>query len=78
MAKSLLRHKIERAHGIVLSQTQGVDVGGGEPETYVVSLPRFVKLVACLVDKAPARGHNLERIREHFMSWRYMAKNCNP
>ena len=39
MAALSLRHHMERAHGVVMPQTRGVDVGGGVPETYVVSFP---------------------------------------
>ena len=47
MAASSLRHYTERSHGIVLPQVREVDVRGGGPEIYKVSLPRILKSVEC-------------------------------
>ena len=46
MVVSYLCHQMERTHIIVLSQTRGVDVGGGGTETYIVSFLRILKLLA--------------------------------
>ena len=51
MEEYSLRHHMKRTHGIVLPQNQGIDVGGGVAETYVVHFTRVLKLVACLVDR---------------------------
>ena len=63
MAVLSLHHHMERAHGLVLPQTQGVDVFGGELETYVVSFPWALKLVVFPVDSFPERENNPGRIR---------------
>ena len=67
MADLSLHHRIERAHGIFMPQARGVGVGGGRPETYMVSFPRVLKSVACLVGRCPVRAHKPGRIRENFM-----------
>ena len=36
MAESSLRYHMKISHGIVLTQTIGVDFGGGDLETYLV------------------------------------------
>ena len=41
---SLLQH-MEITYEIVLLQTRGIDVGGGGPETYVVSFMRLLESV---------------------------------
>ena len=58
-----LCHHMDISHGIVMPYTQGVDVGKGVPEKYVVSFPRVLKSVACLVDGFLAREHNLVILR---------------
>ena len=67
MADLSLHHRIERAHGIFMPQARGVGVGGGRPETYMVSFPRVLKSVACLVGRCPVRAHKPGRIRENFI-----------
>ena len=67
MAASSLRHQLERAHGRVLPQVRGVDVGGGGLEVYKVSFTRILKSVDCLVEGCPAKAKTPGRLREHFM-----------
>ena len=55
---------MERSHRIVLPQNRGVDVDGGGLETYRVSFPRLLKLVACLIDGSPERMKKPGRLRE--------------
>ena len=43
MVSSLLLHHMEHAHRIFIPHNRGVEVGGGGPETYVVSLLRVLK-----------------------------------
>ena len=74
MVASSLRHHMERAHGIVLSQNRGVDVNGGGPDTYVVSFLWVLELVAYLVDGCPERVNNPGRLREHFMYLHWKSK----
>ena len=62
-----LRHHMEISHRVFVPRTCGVDVGGGVPETYVMSFPRVLKLVVFLVDGFPTRAHNPGRLREHYM-----------
>ena len=44
-----------------------IDVGGGGPEIYKVSLPRILKLVECPVEGCPERAKNPGILVEHFM-----------
>ena len=44
-----LRDHMERSHGIVMLQTQEVDVGGGVPEIYAVPFSQVLKSMACPV-----------------------------
>ena len=41
---------MERAHGVVLTQVRGVDIGEGGPEFYKVSFPQILNLVDCPVE----------------------------
>ena len=43
MSAPSLSHHMDIAHWIVLTQTQGVYVGGGGPETYLVFFLRVMK-----------------------------------
>ena len=38
-----LRHHMEISHGMIMTQTWEVDVGGVGPETYVVNFPHVLK-----------------------------------
>ena len=67
MAASYLRQHMERSHGIVLPQVREVDIRGGGPEIYKVSLPRILKSVECPLERCPARAKKTGRLREHFM-----------
>ena len=55
MADVSLYHHMKRAHRIVMPHTQGVDIGGGGPEKYVVPFLHIMKLVVFPVDVCPAR-----------------------
>ena len=67
MSEYSLHHHMERSHGIVLPQNRGVDIGGGVPETYVVSFLWVLKLVDLPVDECPERVKNQGRLREHLI-----------
>ena len=55
MEALLIYHHMEISHRIVMPHTQGVDVGRGGLETYMLSLPCVLKLVACPADRCPVR-----------------------
>ena len=67
MVEFSLHHHMEITYGIVLPHTRGLDVSGGGAETYFVSFPQVLNLVAFLEDGCPARVNNPGRIRVHFM-----------
>ena len=69
-----LCHHMDRAHGIVIPHTRGIEVGGRVPDTYVVSFPCVLKLVVCLVDRCLARAHNPGRLRVHFMYQKWYSR----
>ena len=73
MAASSLQHHMDRAHGRLLPQVRGVDVGGVGLEIYKVSFPRIIKSVDCPVEGCPAKAKTLGRLREHFMfrHWKF-------
>ena len=73
MASSLCHH-MERSHRIVLPQMWGVDIYKGIPDTYMVSFPPVLKLVACTVDGFLERANCPGRRREHFMYWHWKLK----
>ena len=52
---------------------QGVDVGRGGLEKYVVLFSWVLKLVGCPVDVCLARVNNLGIIRVYFMYWNWKA-----
>ena len=58
---------MERAHGRVLSQVRGVDVGEGGMEVYKVSFPWILKAVYCQVEGCPDKAKTPRRLREPFM-----------
>ena len=47
MVASSLLHHMEITHGVVLPHNRGADIGRGGMETYMVSFPGVLKLVAC-------------------------------
>ena len=65
-ASSRIQH-MEIAHGIVLLQVRGVDVGGGGLEVYKVSFHWILKLVDCPVEGCPAKEETPGRLKENFM-----------
>ena len=64
MSASSLRHHMKRAHGIILPQVRGMDVGGGGMGVYKVSFPRILKLVECPVEGCPSKAKTPGRLRE--------------
>ena len=74
MVELSLRHHMEHDHGTVMPHTQGVDVGRGVPETYMVSFPWLLKSMVCPLDEFPTREHNPGRIRENFMDRHWKGK----
>ena len=54
-------------HGVSAPQTRGVDKGGGEPGTYVVSFPRVLKTVKYPVPGCMAVVHSAGHLYEQFM-----------
>ena len=65
---------MERAHGRVLPQVRGVDVGGGGLEGYKVSLSWILNLVDCLVEGCTAKAKPPGTLRGHFMFCHYKSK----
>ena len=59
MAEISLRHHLKISHGIIMTFTQGVDVGRYGMGVYVVSLQRMLKSVVCPVEGFPERAQNL-------------------
>ena len=57
-----------------MKQTQGVDIGRGGLDTYVVYLPRVMKSVACPVEGCPEKAKNLKIIIDHLMYKHWMSK----
>ena len=69
MLESYLRYHMERTQKIVLPHVGvGVDVGVGRNETYVVSFPRVLKLVACPIDGCLERAKTRETQRTIHLS----------
>ena len=50
-----------------MPQVRGVDIGGGGPDIYKVSLPRILKSVECPVEGCPERTETSGRLRDNFM-----------
>ena len=71
MPVSSLCHHMYRAHRIIVPQNQGEDIGGGVPETFLVSSSRVLKLVTCPVYRCSARAHNPERLSKNLMYWNW-------
>ena len=57
---------MERSHGVIPPQTWGVNAGGGESTTYVVSFPGILNLVECPFP-GQAISNSSGRMRENFM-----------
>ena len=62
-----LKHQILRQHGVSAPQTRGVENGGGEPATYMVSFPRVLMTVKCPVSGCLVVAHMTGRLHKHFM-----------
>ena len=56
-----------QVHGICVPQAMGVDKVWLGPTTYVVSFPRLLQTVKCLVPRCPAVVRSVGRIQEHFV-----------
>ena len=74
VASLYFRSHMAQIHGICIPHTRGVDEVGGETTTYVVSLPRVLQTVKCLVPGCPAVPHSVGRIWEHFMYHHFWSK----
>ena len=74
MADSSIWHHMEQSHGVIPPQTRGVDVGRGGSTTYVVSLPRILKLVKYQVLGFPEKVNITGRMREQFMYRNFRSK----
>ena len=77
VAESSLYHHMDRVHRILLPHTRGVDIGFGGPDTYVVSSPQVLNLVAFMVDGCLDRANNPGRLREHLMYRHWKSKGGN-
>ena len=69
--QSYLKQHMESLHGICVPQMRGVDKKGEGPTTYVVSLPRILQSVRCLVPGRPVVAHSVGRLQENFMFWHF-------
>ena len=65
---------MEIAHGRVLMQVGGVEVGGGGLELYKVLFIRIIKLVDCPVEGYPAKVKTPGSLRENFMFCHWKSK----
>ena len=65
--QSYLKQYTDSLDGICVPQTRGVNEKGEGPTTYVVSIPRILQLVRCLVLRCPAIAHSAGRMQENFM-----------
>ena len=63
-----------RTHRKIMTQTHGVDVGGGGAETYLMSFPRILTLVEFLVEGCPSRAPKPVRLHENFMYRHWKSK----
>ena len=64
---SYLKSHMAKIHGICIPQTRGGDKVRGVPTTYVVSFPRVLQELKCLVPGFPEVAHSSGILREHFM-----------
>ena len=62
-----MKQHMDRQHGGSVPHTREVDVGWGEPTTYVVSFPLVMKTVKCPVTVCPEVLLSPGRLRDHFM-----------
>ena len=74
MEASSFRHHMERSHGILLPPIRRVEVRGGGPETYKVSLPRIFKSMEFPVEVCLARANTPGRLRDNFMYQHWKSK----
>ena len=63
-----MRNHMELSYAIILPQTRGVDMGGGGPTTYVVSFPRVLKTMDCLVPGFLAVAQSQETVVKFHVS----------
>ena len=74
VAASYLKAHMARSHCICVPQTRGVDEVGRGPTKYVVSFPKVLQEVRCLVPGFPAVAHSAGRVCEHFMFRHFRSK----
>ena len=67
VAALYLKQHMAWIHGIYSPHTRRVDEGGGGLTTYMVSFPRVMQLVRCLVPRFLGVAHSARLIWEHFM-----------
>ena len=67
VASSYLKQHMASSHVICVHRTREVDERGGGPTNYVVSFPRILLSVRCLVPRFPTLAHSAGSLREHFM-----------
>ena len=63
-----------RIHGICVPQTRGVNGVGVGPSTYVVSFPRVLKEVKCLVPGCLEVAHSAVRLHKFFIYLHFRSK----
>ena len=67
MVVSYLKENIALIHSISAPHTRGVDEVEVVMTNYVISFPRVLQSVKCLVSGYPAVAHSAGRLRENFM-----------
>ena len=67
MAASYLQHHMDIAHGKVLPQVRGVDIGGGVLEVYKVSFLRILRSVDCPMEGCLSKAKKKGRLRDQFI-----------
>ena len=74
VAASYLKTHMARIHGICVPQTRGVNGVGVGPSTYVVSFPRLLKEVKCLVPGCLEVAHSAVRLHKFFIYLHFRSK----
>ena len=67
VADSYLKTHMARIHGICVHQKRGVDEVGRGTTKYIMSLPRVLQEVKCVVPGCMAVVHSTVRLRKQFM-----------
>ena len=63
-------------HVICVPEMRGVDDKGEGMSTYVVSFPRVLQSVRCLVPGCPVVSHNVGRLLEHFIFRNFQSRTA--